>query len=126
MTFASEAAKTDSERFCLVKISPRKMLTGGTSLGGDDYEFNIGEGLFISSIRVFPADTAVTYTYIDGVLVATSTEDLLTETVILYHDIFITGTTTRYTDGVAGVDDAEWLPMLQSYPSASQSMKNIA
>lgn len=126
MTFATEAAKTDSERFCLVKISPRKLLTDGTSLGGDDYEFDIGEGLLISSIRVFPADTAVTYTYVGGILTATSTEDLLTETVILYHDLFITGTTTRYTDGISGVDDAEWLPLLQRYPSASQTMRNIA
>lgn len=126
MTFATEAAKSASERFCLVKISPRKLLTGGISLGGNNYQYNIGEGYHITTIRVFPIDTNVTFTYVAGVLVATSVTNLLTNTVIMNHDLFVTGTTSRYTSGISGVDDAEWLPYLAGYPNFTQSMADIA
>lgn len=126
MTFATEAAKSASERFCLVKISPRKLLTGGISLGGNNYQYNIGEGYYISTIRVFPIDTNVTFTYVAGVLIATSVTDLLTNTVIMNHDLFVTGTTSKYTSGISGVDDAEWLPYLAGYPNFTQSMADIA
>lgn len=126
MTFATEAAKSASERFCLVKISPRKLLTGGISLGGNNYQYNIGEGYHITTIRVFPIDTNVTFTYVAGVLLATSVTNLLTNTVIMNHDLFVTGTTSRYTSGISGVDDAEWLPYLAGYPNFTQSMADIA
>ncbi len=129
MTFATEAQKSASERFCLAKLSARKMLTSGTSLGGNDYQFTVSAGLNIETIFVYESDgtaSSVSFTYSETTLNCTSTVDLLANTVILNHNIYITGTTTRYTSGISGVDDAEWQPLLVKYPSTSQSMRNIA
>lgn len=126
MTFAAAAEQTASERFFLVNIKPRKFLGVGTDIGGGDYEFDIGAGYYISSVTVNKADEP-TWSYSSGILTVTSATDLSdgANIVTIDHDLFVTGTMTRNTDGVSGLPDAEWLPLVSRYPQFSQSIRNI-
>lgn len=128
MTFATEAAKSDSERFALVRIRPKLMLTDATSLGSNNYSFDIGEGYNTNSVIVYPGvETATIVSYTAGVLTVNSSYDLTNaaNTAILFHDLFYTGTKTKVTDGSYSLPAASWSPQLASYPSFTQTMRNV-
>jgi hypothetical protein len=127
MTFSTDAEKPASERFFLVRITARKYLGGGGSLGSNQYLFNITPGLNISSVVVNGVIEPV-WSYIDDELIVTSTTDLsnLANVMTVDHDIYVTGTKIRQTLSVAGIPDAEWLPLITNYPTFSQSMRDIA
>jgi hypothetical protein len=127
MTFQASAELPASERFMLVRVTPRKFLGVGVDIGGGQYTFNIGAGFNVAAVTVNEVDEP-TWSYSSGVLTVTSATNLtLSQNIItIDHDLYLTATKVRYTDGVSGVPDAEWLPLLASYPSFSQSMRNIA
>ena len=127
MTFASEAAKTDSERFFLVQLTPRKYLGVGVSIGGGDFTFDVASTINVNLVTVNDATEPV-WSHVGDVLTVTSATDLedVANLVTIDHDIFVTGTSERATDSIAGVPDALWAPLLLSYPGFNQSMANIA
>jgi hypothetical protein len=127
MTFQASAELPASERFMLVRVTPRKFLGVGVDIGGGQYTFNIGAGFNVAAVTVNEVDEP-TWSYSSGVLTVTSATNLtLSQNIVtIDHDLYLTATKVRYTDGVSGVPDAEWLPLLASYPSFSQSMRNIA
>ena len=127
MTFASEAAKTASERFFLVRLTPRKYIGVGVSIGGGDYTFDLASTINVDVVTVNNVTEPV-WTHVGDVLTVTSATDLedVANIVTIDHDIFVTGTNQRVTDGVGGIPDALWEPLLVSYPGFSQSMANIA
>jgi len=127
MTFASEAAKTASERFFLVRLTPRKYLGVGVSIGGGDYTFDLSSTINVDLVTVNNATEPV-WTHIGDVLTVTSATDLenVANIVTIDHDIFVTGTNQRVTDAIGGIPDALWEPLLVSYPGFGQSMANIA
>lgn len=125
MTFADEVLKSESERFFLVEITSRLDLGLGTSIGGGQYTFNVGQ---INVKAVYVNSVATTWTFADGVLTVDSASDLTSSSnyTIIDRGVYLTGTKHRITDSVAGLPDAEWEPRIQNYPSFSQSMRNIA
>lgn len=127
MTFASDAIKPASERFFLVRITARKYVGLGSSIGGGQYLFSVPSGLNISSI-VVNGSTEPVWTYTDDELIVTSLINLASASNVMTidHDIFVTGTKIRTTSSIAGIPDAEWMPLINNYPNFSQSMRNIA
>jgi hypothetical protein len=127
MTFATEAAKSASERFFLVRLTPRKYLGAGTSIGGSQYTFAVSSTVNVSIVTVNNATEAV-WTHVGDLLTVTSATDLsnVANIVTLDHNIFVTGTSERETAAISGIPDALWSPLLLSYPGFSQSMSNIA
>ena len=127
MTFASDVQKSASERFFLVRISPRKYIGSGLSLGSNQYYWDIGLGYNISKVTINETDSS-SFIYENGDLVITSLIDLSNSSNIVTfdHDLYLTGTKVRSTASVSEVPDADWIPLIQNYPEFSQSMKNIA
>lgn len=127
MTFATEAQKSASERFMLVRFTPRKFIGTGTSIGGNQYTFSILSTINVSNVTVNNV-TEPTFSHVGNVLTVTSATNLASSSniVTIDHDIYVTGTTTRITSSVSGLPDAEWQPLITSYPQFSQSMRNIA
>jgi hypothetical protein len=127
MTFQSAAELPASERFMLVRVTPRKFIGVGVSVGGGQYTFNIGTGLNVSAVTV-NQNNEPTWSYSSGVLTVTSATNLtLSQNIVtIDHDLYLTSTKVRNTSGISGVPDAEWLPLLASQPSFSQTMRNIA
>jgi hypothetical protein len=125
MTFASEIEKHDNERFFLVQVTARKDIGLGTNVSGNDYEFTVDASLNISEVYV--NGLAETWSLDGSTLTVTSASDLESSAnyTIIDHEIYLTGSTTRYTESVAGLPDAEWVPRLQNYPAVSQSVSNI-
>lgn len=124
MTFSSEINKVDNERFFLAQVTARKDLGLGTSIGGDDYTFDI-TGLNVSGVYV--NGTAETFSILGNVLTVTSLEDLENSSnyTIVDHDLYLTGTTARVTASVSGLPDAVWEPRVLTYPSFAQSVTNV-
>lgn len=124
MTFSSEINKVDNERFFLAQVTARKDLGVGTSIGGDDYTFDI-TGLNVSEVYV--NGTAETFSILGNVLTVTSLEDLENSSnyTIVDHDLYLTGTTARVTASVSGLPDAVWEPRVLTYPSFTQSVSNV-
>lgn len=127
MTFASDSQKSGSERFMLVRITPRRYMSTGTSIGGSQYTFTLASTINITAVTVNDA-TEGTWTHVGDLLTVTSATDLTNAAniVTIDHDIYVTGNQTRYTESISGVPDAEWQPLLEQYPAFSQSMRNIA
>lgn len=129
MTFATEAAKSASERFVLVKIEPRKFLGVGTLISANTYTFSPGLTR-VDEVQVNGLASSVSsFTYANGLLTVVSGINLASATNIVTCDFyqFYTGTEVRDTAGnTASLPEEIWEPYIQSYPSWSQSMKNIA
>ena len=127
MTFATEAAKSGSERFFLVRLTPRKYLGVGTSIGGSQYTFAVLSTVNVSIVTVNNVTEAV-WTHVGNVLTVTSATNLanVVNIVTVDQDIYVTGTSERVTASISGVPDAVWAPLLLSYPGFSQTMSNIA
>lgn len=129
MTFASKSQEQISERFFLVKITPRRYLYIGQLTTPNTYVYSVPENLNIESVIINgTAISSSNYAYSNNQLQITSALNLLSESnvVTLDHNIFLTGTKLRKTSGIAGIPDAEWEPLIANYPSFSQSMRNIA
>lgn len=127
MTFATEAQKSASERFMLVRLTPRKFIGTGTSIGGNQYTFTVSSTINVSNVTVNNVTEPV-FTHVGNVLTVTSTTNLASSSniVTIDHEIYLTGTVNRITSGVSGLPNAEWQPLITSYPQFSQSMRNIA
>jgi len=134
MSFSTEIIKPDSERFALVRIQPRKYLDTLTLVTGTTFTAPLSSSILIASVDIKVAGssdyTSFTYTHANDVLTIIAGIDISDPDyyVVVTHNIYATGTTTRYTSGVVGGDtppDAEWKPMLSSYPVCSQTMKDI-
>jgi hypothetical protein len=137
MTFATDAEKSASERFFLIKFVPRMYL---------DYEYFRSDGgtfpnllwyidvgmtnLEIDNISINGSAISTNkWTYNGSIITITSELALNTEgnIVCLDYNLFITGTKTRYTSQVdSGIATAEWKPLVTQYPDFSQSMRDIA
>lgn len=129
MTFASKAQEAASERFFLVKITPRRYLYLGQLTTPNTYVYTVPENLNIESVIINgTAISSSNYTYSNDQLQITSLLNLqsTSNVVTLDHNIFLTGTKLRKTLGVPNIPDAEWEPLIANYPSFSQSMRNIA
>lgn len=135
MSFATEIIKPDSERFALVRIQPRKYLDTLTLVTGTTFTAPLSDDIIIEDVNIKVAGssteyTAFTYTQANNLLTIVADDDISDTDyyVIVTHNIYATGTKTRYTSGVVGGDtppDAEWKPILATYPTCSQSMKDI-
>lgn len=127
MTFTAEAQKPVSERFMLVRVTPRKFVGTGTSIGGGQYTFAVSSAIKISAVTVNNINES-TWAHSNGVLTVTSATNLTlsSNVVTIDHDLFFTGEKVRYTSSVSGLPDAEWLPLITSYPEFSQTMRSIA
>jgi hypothetical protein len=125
MTFSSEILKPDLSKFYLVQITARKYVGLGTSIGGGLYTFSLPQTILTSEVYV--NGSTATYTHTGGVLTVTSGSNLASSAnyVIIEHDLYLTGTTTRVSSSVSGLPDAEWEPRLLEYPVFAQSMKNV-
>lgn len=129
MTFASKAQEAASERFFLVKLTPRRYIANGQLTAPNTYVFTIPAGLNIESVLINNAAiSSSNYVYINDQLTITSllNLELASNIVTVDHNIFLTGTKVRTTSGVSGIPDATWEPLIANYPSFSQSMRNIA
>lgn len=127
MTFASEILKSDSERFSLVLLNPKKRLTGATSLGGGVYTFPLSSDLYIVD-EVHANSSGLLFTHANDLLTVTSPSLNLTlgsVYTIVTFSLYVTATKTRVTSSVAGLPDANWRPILLSNPTVTQSMKNL-
>lgn len=136
MSFATETIKPDSERFALVRIQPKRYLDSFTQVSGFVYSCELSNNIILYSVNVkiigsSTEYTDFTYTHTNNVLTITPVDDIFADSdyvVVITHNIYTTGTKTRYTNGVTSGDeppDAEWIPILQNYPDYSQSMKDI-
>lgn len=125
MSFATEIEKPDNERFFLVQVTARKDIGLGTNVGGNDYEFTVDASLNISEVYV--NGVAETWSLDGATLTVTSASDLESSSnyIIVDHELYLTGSATKYTSSVSGLPDAEWVPRLQNYPNVSQSVSNI-
>jgi len=182
MTFQEKSKDQASERFFLVKFTPRRYLGLGSFVAPQSYLFSAPENLNINSIVINGNNISISsYQYNDNELLiesptinATAMVDgqyyviktIGTTDYTLYgaasntvglefkanlqtatptgsgtvyqdlskdynvccldHDIFVTGTKQRATNGIAGIPDAIWEPLILNYPGFSQSMRNIA
>ena len=133
MTFLDEALKPASERFFLVRITARKYAGTGSHAGGGVYYFDdLPAGLKINQVLVNGVVEPV-WSYestgnpeIWTIAVTSSTDLTLASNVMtIDHDIFLTGTKVRETASVAGLPNATWDPLIENYPTFSQSMRNI-
>lgn len=133
MTFLDEALKPASERFFVVRITARKYAGTGSHAGGGVYYFgDLPAGLNINQVLVNGVVEPV-WSYestgnpeIWTIAVTSSTDLTLASNVMtIDHDIFLTGTKIRETASVAGLPNATWEPLIENYPTFSQSMRNI-
>lgn len=129
MTFAQAAQDISSERFFLVEVVGRGRASLVTTAGVNRYKFEIGPdfnilNVYIKTDLVDSAD----WDYDNQYLYVNSALNLLlsdTNYVTFDFGIYLTGTTLRKTDGIAGLPDATWLPLIKNYPQFSQTMRNI-
>jgi hypothetical protein len=129
MTFASKAQEAASERFFLVKLTPRRYIANGQLTAPNTYVFTIPTGLNIEAVLINNAAiSSSNYVYVNDQLTITSLVnlELISNIVTVDHNIFLTGTKVRTTSEVSGIPDATWEPLIGNYPSFSQSMRNIA
>jgi len=127
VTFTAAAQESASERFFLVQIQPRRFVGVGTSIGGGQYTFSVSSDVIISSVTVNNVNEP-TWTHAANVLTVTSATDLTVSSniVTIDYNIYATGTVARETNGVSGIPNANWLPIIRQYPELSQTMRNIA
>lgn len=129
MTFAAKSLEPASERFFLVRLTARRYLALGTLTAPNSYAFTVPTGLVIDNIYINGTlISSSNYVYSNNQLQISSLLNLASSSnvVILDHNIFLTGTKERETSGIVGLPDAKWEPLIQNYPSFSQSMRNIA
>jgi hypothetical protein len=111
MTFATEAAKSASERFVLVKIEPRKFLGVGTLISPNTYTFSPGLTR-VDEVQVNGLASSVSsFTYVNGLLTVVSGINLASATNIVTCDFyqFYTGTEVRDTAGnTASLPEEIW------------------
>lgn len=137
MTFATDAEKSASERFFLIKFSPRMYLNYN--------DFNFISGTFPNYIWEIDTEmsnleidnisingsviSSSSWTYVGSVIRITTGLSLNIESniVCLDYNLFTTGTKTRYTTlAESNIVTAEWRPLVTQYPDFSQSMRDIA
>jgi hypothetical protein len=102
-------------------------MSTGTSIGSNQYTFTLASTISVAAVTVNEVDEA-TWSHTNGVLTVTSASNLSSSSniVTIDHNIYVTGTKTRYTESISGIPDAEWQPLITEYPQFSQSMRNIA
>lgn len=126
MTFATEVLKPDIDKYALVRIRPKRLAVNAVSIGGGQYTVALGAALAVDDVKV--NGTSATFTQAGETLTITSGTNLtvLTNKTVIYYFVYYTATKTRYTLAANGLDAAEWMPQLASYPVATSSMRNLA
>ena len=125
MSFSADIEKPSNEKFFLAEILARVDIGNGTSIGGNNYTFEVGS-INVAEVYV-NGQPATSFSLVDGLLTVNSTEDLTNSSnfIIIDRAIYVTGTKARVSSGVAGIPDAEWEPRITTYPTFSQSMRDI-
>jgi hypothetical protein len=127
VSFATEIAKNDSERFFLVQITARKEGGAATSTGINTWTCAVSSFYKVTAVYVNGSSVG-SFTQGATTVAFTSAVDLTNPANFVHLDVdmFLTGGKARQTVSVAGLPDASWDPRIQSYPSFSQSMRDIA
>lgn len=128
MTFASASLEANSERFMLVEMRPKKYVSAGTSIGGNDYTWTLTVDE-VYAVEVNGVTVAgASWSYTGGLLTVNSATNLASSTnfVVIETRVYLTGTKIRDTTaGVSGLQSTIWLPYILKYPEWSQSARNI-
>lgn len=128
MTFASASVEATSERFMLVEMRPRKYVSAGTSIGGNDYTWTLTvDEVYAVEVNGVTISGA-SWSYTGGLLTVNSATNLasVSNFVIIETRVYLTGTKIRDTTaGVSGLQSTIWLPYILKYPEWSQSARNI-
>ena len=137
MTFATDALKSASERFFLVKLTGRvglePTLTATPNVfkaytSDDDFNFLI-EDVYVNGIVLDRSKWSLNSDEYGRYLLIESLTNLADLNNVTYyeHGIYMTGGVTRYTTlSESGIATATWQPKIKNYPQFSQSMRDIA